>query len=89
MKTAPHGVVRGLNSLLDAISEDDVLEVQKDALFRHLCNQNVNADRAARIWIAERYLSKEIARRKLALLRSGVQESRPAPYHLPALADMP
>lgn len=89
METAPQSVVCGLKSLLDAISKDQVLEVQKDALFRHLYDGNVGADRAARIWIAERRLSNEIARQKLALVRSGVQEPRPAPYDIPTLADLP
>jgi hypothetical protein len=48
-----------------------VLEVQNDTLFRHLCDGRLDADRAARIWIAERLLSKEIARRKLMLVRGG------------------
>jgi hypothetical protein len=71
LKTAPQNVVFGLKSLLDAISNDEVLEVKKGALFHHLCEGSVDADRAARIWFAERLLSNEIARRKLALVRSG------------------
>src|SRR6266849_3460743 len=80
MEEAPQNVARGLNSLFNAISRDQVLEVQKDAMFRHLCDGNLDADRAARVWIAERCLSKEIARRKLMLVNGEVQKLRPAPY---------
>jgi len=86
---APQAVVCGLNSLFDTISNDEVLEVQRDALFQHLCDRNFDVDRAARIWIAERSLSKEIARRKLMMVRGEVQKPRPAPYDLPAIADVP
>ena len=89
MGAAPQAVVCGLSSLFDAISKDAVLEVENDALFQHLCDRNVDTDRAARIWIAERLLSKEIARRKLMLVRAEVQKPRPAPYDLPAIADVP
>lgn len=89
MEEAPQNVACGLNSLFDAISQVQVLEVQKDGMFHHLCDGNVNVDRAARVWIAERFLAKEIARRKLTLLNSDVQKPRPAPYALPAIADVP
>lgn len=89
MEAAPQTVVCGLSSLFDAISKDEVLEVQKDALFQHLCGKNLDAEGAARIWMTERLLSKEIARRKLMLVRGEAQKPRPAPYDLPAIADVP
>jgi hypothetical protein len=88
IKTAPQNVVSGLESLLEAISGDEVLEIQKDAIFHHLHDGSVDVDRAARIWFAERLLSNTIAQRKLALVRSETRTRRPAPYRLPALADV-
>ena len=89
LNDTPQPVVRGLNSFFDTISKDDVQEVQQDALFKHLSDGSVDADRSARIWITEHFLSMEIGRRKLALLCTEIQKSRPAPYGLPAIADVP
>lgn len=57
--------------------------------FQHLLDGSVDTDRAARVWIAERCLSNEIAQRKLVLVRSGARKRRPAPYDLSILADLP
>ena len=89
LSDAPSDVIHGLRSLLDAIPLDEVDEAQKDRLFRHVGNVGANSDHAARVWIAERYLSREIASRKLALLRSEHLTPRPAPYDLPPLRDLP
>jgi hypothetical protein len=85
---APPALLRDVNSFLEAIPKDEVLAVQKDDLFQHLCGTG-DTERAARIWIAERHLSKEIARQKLLIIRSDVHNPRPAPYDLPALAELP
>jgi hypothetical protein len=89
IREAPEAVVWRLNLLLDAIPKDEVLEVQRDAIFRHVGGRTPDADHAARIWIAERCLSEEISRRKLMIIRNEVQSPRPAPYDLPAIADVP
>jgi hypothetical protein len=80
LNDTPQTIIRGLNSFFETISKDDVEEVQRDALFKHLSDGSVDADRAARIWITEHFLSTEIGRRKLALLCSEIQNSRPAAY---------
>src|SRR5712671_1951180 len=81
LESAPQDVVLGLNALLDAIPQDQVGKTQKDTLFRHLVDRQGDTERAARIWIVERCLSKEIARRKLATLCEEADHPRPAPYH--------
>jgi len=86
MDAAPKAVISGLESLLSAIPKSEVITIQDDALFQHL---SAGDDRAARIWIAERYLSMEISHQKLTLIRSTIQNPRPAPYDLPAIGDVP
>jgi len=88
LQTAPQNVVLGLNLLLDAMSDGQVIETQKDPLFQHLFDGDSGSEKAARIWIAERCLSREIARRKLALVSGEAGGARSAPYHLSALADL-
>jgi hypothetical protein len=77
-----------LNLFLTSIPKDVVAETCRDQNFKFCWNQAKDIDRMARIWIAERFLSDEIARRRLVALRNEDHSLRPAPYDHPALTDV-
>jgi hypothetical protein len=77
-----------LDSFLEEIPADIVEQTQRDSQFQWFWGSALNADREARIWIAERFVSQEISRRRIELLREEYAEDRPQPYSIEALNDV-
>jgi hypothetical protein len=77
-----------LDRFLKSIPSDIVADTRRNKEFLFFWEKAVDVDRMARIWVAERFLSDEIARRRLFLLRNENSCTRPAPYSEPALADL-
>jgi hypothetical protein len=82
------GIFDSFDRFLKSIPDDMVGEARADGQFQWFWKAAADIDRMARIWIAERYLSFEIARRRLAVLRSDTQGQRLPPYNQPSTSDL-
>ena len=82
-------ILSDLDEYLAAIPATEVQSTCEDVDFRFFADRTSDLDRAARVWIAERQVAREIARRKLSVLRSADCSPRSAPYELRALHDVP
>jgi hypothetical protein len=83
------GLRESLESFITGFGADDVEAVQADSNFRFFAGHREDQDRAARVWLAERLLAREIARGRLETIREDRLSSRPRPYDLSALEDVP
>jgi len=81
-------IFESLDRFLRSIPEDVVADTCRDKEFQSFWAGSKDVDRTARVWIAERFLSDEIARQRLILLRNEHGSQRPTPYSEPALADL-
>jgi len=77
-----------LEAFLSGFTRDDVSEAQASSEFRFFAGHQPDKDRAARVWLGERLLGTEIARRRLDAIREDSSRLRPRPYALPALEDL-
>jgi hypothetical protein len=86
----PRDVLRDpLEDFLASFGQDEVAAVQADEHFRFFSGHREDKDRSARVWLGERLLSREIARRRLETIREDRCAPRPRPYDLPVLEDLP
>jgi hypothetical protein len=77
-----------LEAFLSGFSKGDVAAAQASGDFQFFAGHQPDKDRAARVWLGERLLGTEIARRRLDAIRQDVGSSRPRPYAVPALEDL-
>ena len=77
-----------LEAFLSGFTPDGVAEAQASSEFQCFAGHQPDKDRAARVWLGERFLSTEIARRRLEAIREDSSRVRPRPYALPALEDL-
>lgn len=77
-----------LEAFLSGFTRDDVSEAQASSEFQFFAGHQPDKDRAARVWLGERLLGTEIARRRLEAIREDSSRLRPRPYALPALEDL-
>ncbi len=78
-----------LDDFLSAITQADAIAVLDDDQFQFFNAGVEDLDRAARLWIAERFIDREICRQRLLTLRENANQPRPRPYELRPLADLP
>lgn len=81
-------IFSSLAHFLRSIPEEAVANTRHSEEFKFFWAGAKDIDRMARIWIAERFLSEEIARRRLSVLRNEDQGKLPAPYGHAALVDL-
>lgn len=81
-------IFTSLDSFLKSIPQDVVMDTCHNKEFQSFWEGAKDIDRMARVWIGERFLADEIARRRLLLLCSQEQCLRPAPYDHEALVDI-
>jgi hypothetical protein len=77
-----------LEAFLSGFHTEDVAAAQASREFQFFAGHQPDMDRAARVWLGERLLGTEIARRRLAAIREDLGCARPRPYALPALEDL-
>lgn len=86
----PHDALREpLEAFLASFGADDVAAVQAQTDFHFFSGHRPDKDRAARVWLGERFLATEIARCRLEAIREDSHAARPRPYELSALEDLP
>ena len=73
---------------MSSIASETVTATQLDRGFQWLKSGSPNPDRAARIWVAGRLLSKGIAAHRIHVLRQDSKSDRARPYDHPALQDL-
>lgn len=87
--SGPESAIREpLDRFLASFTSEEVAAARDDPQFRFFSSGQVDCDREARVWIAERRLLNEIPRRKLDVVREDRSSTRPRPYSVPALADL-
>jgi hypothetical protein len=77
-----------LEDFLSSFNRDEVSAAQASSDFQVFAGHQPDKDRAARVWLGERLLGTEIARRRLDAIRQDLEALRPRPYALPALEDL-
>jgi len=81
-------IFESLDLFLRSIPQDVVADTCCNREFQFFWKEARDIDRMARVWIAERFLSDEIARQRLFFLRDQDRSLRSTPYEQPALADV-
>jgi hypothetical protein len=81
-------IFNSLDRFIRSIPGEVVAETCSNQQFQFFWEGAKDIDRMARVWIVERFLSDEIARRRLVILRNLDRCLRPAPYDHPALTDI-
>lgn len=85
----PRDVLREpLETFLSSFSAEEVASVQASKDFQFFAGRRPDKDRAARVWLGERRLAIEIARRRLEVITQDLDCLRPRPYAAPALGDL-
>jgi hypothetical protein len=81
-------IFESLDLFLRSIPQDVVVDTCRNREFQFFWKEARDIDRMARVWIAERFLSDEIARQRLLFLRDQDRSLCSTPYEQPALADV-